>query len=565
MPLSDRRADALSLAGGAAAGAIAFHFCIGFTVLDPFALGWLFAGGHDPSANFIGWHMLRSSPWEWPPGAVPALGHPVGTSVALTDSIPAVAVILKMFHGLLPPIFQYFGLWLLSCFVLQGVFGALLVGMATRSVAQRVLGATLFVLAPVVAHRLGHMALCAHWLLLAALWLHRRHALAAPARALHFASWVVLVTMAAGTHPYLTVMVLAVAAATSVVWLGPGPWAAVLPAAAIGVLVSVAGIVWWLGGYFIVPDSGALSVAGFGVLSMNALAPLIPDPGALTFGRVPWSTAHHEQHEGFSYMGLGVLLVLGVAAVLLLRRRPRVPSAANLALGLACAGLTLFALSPVVTVGSATMLHYPSSWWGPLSTFRASGRMFWPVLYALTFAGVGVVVRRLPAVAATGVLIVAVGLQAADLRGVYQLSLARFTLSVASPLTSPFWHVAPRHYRHIVLHPASMCAPFDTSSPDYRFFAIHAGLAGATINSGFAARYDAEGLRRYCEGLAADLQAGIVADDALYVVAAGLESIFGSARSTMTCLRADGYGVCFTARSHANWAADFAETKAGPQ
>jgi hypothetical protein len=264
-------------------------------------------------------------------------------------------------------------------------------------------------------------------------------------------------------------------------------------------------------------------------------------------------------------MGLGVLFVLGLAAILLLRRRPGVPSKANLALGLACAGLTLYALSPVVTVGSTTVLHYPSSWWGPLSTFRASGRMFWPVLYALTFAGVALVIRRLPAVVATWVLVVAVGLQAADLSGVYQLSRAGFALASVNPLSSPFWTVAPRHYRHIVLHPASMCSPFDARSPDYRFFAIHAGLAGATINSGFAARYDAEGVRRYCEGLAADLQAGIVSDDTLYVVAAGLESIFDTARSTMTCLRVDGYGVCFTARSHAAWATEFAETQAAPQ
>ena len=57
------------------------------------------------------------------------------------------------------------------CYVLQGVFGALLVRQVTADLTLQVLGAALFVQTPALLHRFGHTALCAHWTLLAAIWI----------------------------------------------------------------------------------------------------------------------------------------------------------------------------------------------------------------------------------------------------------------------------------------------------------------------------------------------------------------------------------------------------------
>jgi hypothetical protein len=477
------------------------------------------------------------------------MGHPVGTSVALTDSIPIVAIVFKVFHGLLPATFQYFGAWLLLCFLLQGLFGALLIGTVTNNVLLRVLGAALLILSPAIAHRLNHIALCAHWMLVAALWLNRRQAQAPSPSWRHLAAWALLVVMAAGTHPYLTVMLLAVAAATILAWPAASPYAVVRHVVSVGALAAIAVAMWWAGGYFVVPDTRSLESAGFGVLSWNLLAPLIPPEGSLAFGRIPLSTAHYEQHEGFSYAGLGALLTFALAVALW---RPRRPSKADLALGLACLGLTIFALSPVITVGSRTVLTYPAEWWGPLTTFRASGRMFWPVLYFLIFASVAIVIRRLPAAAAAVVLAVAVILQAADIRGVYRLKRPGYAVQMSDPLASPFWDAVLPHYRHVALFPTAMCSP-PGSGIDYRFFSMHAGYSGATVNGGFAARYDVEGLRRYCQGMPLDLQNGVVSDDTIYVTLPGLEAVFTSAAQDMTCQPVDGFAVCVTKGSRARW------------
>ncbi len=113
-----RRSLMAPLLVAACVGAGVFGMATGFTILSPSAFGWLFNGGVDPSFHFTGWHLFRTSPWTLPPGATVNLGYPVGTSIALTDSIPVMALLLKPFDALLPPVFQYFGVWLLLCFVL---------------------------------------------------------------------------------------------------------------------------------------------------------------------------------------------------------------------------------------------------------------------------------------------------------------------------------------------------------------------------------------------------------------------------------------------------------------
>lgn len=550
--LRERWGQMVSVAGGMAAGAIAFRLCVGLSVVDPRAVGWIFQGGVDPSIHFIGWHMFRAAPWSLPPGLIPTLGYPVGTSVGLTDSIPVVAIGAKAIRGLLPETFQYLGLWLLLCFVLQGLFGALLVGTVTRRPLLRILGASLFVLAFVLANRLNHAALCAHWLILAALWLARR-----PTSHLtgwrQLTAWSLLIAAVSGVHPYLTVMVLAIAGAAL---LGrPGPWVGSVARAAVSMLVlgGVALAVWWACGYFIVPDSLALDNSGFGRLSTNLLSPLIPPEGAFLYGRIPLATAWYDQHEGFAYLGLGVFSLTVLALALATPRVPRVR--ADVMLVLACLVLFLFALSPVVTIGTHTLVAYRPEWWGPLATFRASGRMIWPVVYAGLFAAVAVVSRRLRPTGAAVALAGAVALQVIDIQGVYRLKHAGYAHPPDSPLQSDFWRVVPRYYRHVVLYPSNMCGPM-AQSLDYRFFALHAGHVGATINGGYAARYDIEAVRAYCDTLAAEMRRGYAADDTLYVLGAGLESLL-RAPGSVACVRVDGYSVCFTVSSHAAWAGTF--------
>lgn len=547
----------IAIVSGGIIGLLAFSRAVHFPIVNPSLVDWIYYGGVDPSQHFTGWHMFRSEPWGFPPGVVRSFGHPVGTSIALTDSIPLVAIPLKVVSVLLPAVFQYLGLWALSCFVLQGAFGALLLGTITRRLALQIIGATLLVLSPAIVHSFGQAALMAQWQLLAGLWLYFSRDANASFRHT-FAAWIVLVMIAAATHPYLTAMVLALAIAAMARHALQSSFRAIARAvSATVVLPLVALLVWWLTGYFVVTDRGDLQLAGFGILSLNLVAPLVPPPGSILFGRIPLVVTE-AQRAGSSYLGMGVIALAAVAIVLV---RPRSVDFQKLYLNVplivVCIVLTLLALSPTVTFGVKTVVEYDPRWWGPFSVFRVSARMFWPGYYAIVFGVLAVVIKRLTFVPAVAVLLVATFLQTADLNGIYRITRAATAQRVTEPLPSEFWKVVPRYYKHMVLNPTNIC-PSPHGALDYRMFALRAGPAGTTINAGAAARGDMVKLREYCRTYAADMQQGRVADDTLYVLVRPLMSeLQAVAQKLLVCTEVDGYAVCVTADSYRQWQDEF--------
>lgn len=538
----------IMLAG--AIGFLVFARCLGFGIVDPANLHWIFVGGVDPSQHFTGWHMFRHEAWTLPLGVVRSFGYPVGTSVALTDAIPIAAILLKPFSGILPADFQYLGLWLLGSFVLQGVFGALLVSTITRRLAIQLLGATLFVLSPLVVHSIGQAALAAQWQVVAALWLYFSDREGWRRPWVQLVLWSVLVAIAAGTHAYLSGMVLALAGA-AMFRSAPQRGARRLARAAMGgvVLVAVALSVWWLTGYFVVGDTSDLRMSGFGVLSLNILAPLRPPEGSFLFGRLTVPVTEAQQ-PGSSYLGAGVM-VLAIIGVAMIRLGgiTRDSVRANLPLWIACLVLTLLALSPTITFGTRTVLEYDPGWWGPLSVFRVSTRMFWPVYYAILFGAITLVVRRLAFVTTVAVLSAVVVIQAVDFEGICRAAKPA-TGPIESPLRHEFWNTVPRFYRHMVLYPTNICG----GAMDYRFFALHAGRVGATINGGTAARGDMSKLTEYCRGLLEEMRVGKVADDSLYILLPPLAPpLQAVAQTPLTCVIVDGFAACFTANSQRAW------------
>ncbi len=193
---------------GAIIGGAFLVWLTGLGPLDPTNIDWVMTGDWVP--HHFGWAYFRAEPWHWPPGTVRGYYAPLGTSIGLTDSIPIAAYLLKPLAAWLPQPFQYLGLWLLLCYVLQGALAARLVSRWSPSVVVQALGATLFVLMPTLLARVGHAALCAHWLILWAMLLATRAAGFPPGRRFPLAQWAALGLVAGMTQPYLAAMVLPV-------------------------------------------------------------------------------------------------------------------------------------------------------------------------------------------------------------------------------------------------------------------------------------------------------------------------------------------------------------------
>ena len=144
----------------------------------------------------------------------------------------------------------------------------------TADPALQILGAALFIQTPALFNRTGHVALCAHWMVLAAVWLSNDRQ---PRHRAARAAWVLLCAAVAATQPYLAVLLLglALAAIASDALEDPrGPWR-VRPVADVAVIVGVMASVFWLSGYFLVGSTSDLGLEGVGFYSMNLLAPVI--------------------------------------------------------------------------------------------------------------------------------------------------------------------------------------------------------------------------------------------------------------------------------------------------
>jgi len=520
---------------GALAGVAYFFRTCGFALLDPTHIDWLLNA--DWAQHYSGWELFRSAPWSWPPGTTPGLLYPVGSSIVYTDSLPLLALLLKPFDAQLPHPFQYIGFWFLLSCTLQGGFGALLVRLRTREPAAILAGALFFLYAPAFIARFGHDTLTAHWLLLAGLLLYFR---APPVRG-EGRPWLVLGTLASLVHPYLWFMLMALQAAY---WLRrlavdrSGSYRAAL----IGLFASggIAVALWWLSGVFIIPREASAGGVPFGIFSMNLLSPIDPR-GFSRF--LPSFDMEAGQHEGFAYLGTGLLLLAAVAGVLALRRRTSFSVWRShwpiIVIALLCVA---FAISSVVRLGGITLVNWPidAPW---LGTFRSSGRFVWVGYYLAIAAILGTLMARTKPGVGTAFLIAALALQMWDTRPQQALrAMARTDVApAAARLHDPRWHTLAVGRSHLTLLPPLACGrPAGTYLP----FVLLAAQERLSVNTGYVARWDMQGTQHYCEKLDAQLRLGNFGSDAIFVLGPDWRDLFHRNAHDASCLTLDGYEAC---------------------
>lgn len=380
---------------GAILGVIFFIIIYGFRVLNPTYDEWLLGKG-DLTQHYLGWCFFRKGNWAFPFGLTNQLAYPSYSSVIFTDSIPVFAVLFKLLSPLLPETFQYFGLWGLLCFCLQGYFAAKILRELGVGKIQTLIGCVFFIVSPTVIEKMfRHTALAGHWLILLTIYLfvsHRRMYRDLRRTSLY---WGIVGALIASIHLYylpMCGMFLGGYLLCSLVcdylkehklklrYLLPGA------AFAIGLFFNT----WILGGF----SSGASSEGdGLGRFSFN----LNGFFNAKGYSRIfdALVTYRDGQYEGFAYLGLGIFLLILVSLfyVLICIVRKSVKKDQDffvygIVYVLMSLGLIIFAASPEVSFNgrllftvpySSTLYHY----WG---MFRSTGRIVWPVCYLIYVA-----------------------------------------------------------------------------------------------------------------------------------------------------------------------------------
>ena len=434
------------LALGALIGLIVFGFLYGFEIVNPTYTDWIWhSETHDTAQHQLGWEFYRA---ESSGGMIKRLVPPTGLSMVFMDVIPLVALMVKPLASVLPANFQYFGLWGLSCYILIGGLGALLVDMIWRrtglaksaGLPRRWLaigaGASFFVLSPIVlARSFYHPALAGQWIILLGILL--------VAEASEFKSaghltavWMVVLTGAILIHPYFLPMMeaLMVLSAVRLIdrqgWSGRHRWRALAIMMIAPAAVAV-GIFYLVGGFSLGTGAEVYDLAdkGFNLLSFT---------NPLGYSVLPAFPNRSTSGETMMWLGFGIWLMLFLAAWLWrgnyraawlrLRRywrRHRWMCRVGLTISML---LLIFAVGVRIDVGPATLVQYsvPKPIYELWSAFRASAREAWVFYYAAIllasylFAGGLTKWRehhhgRSAGVIVAMVLLIVVGVQAVDI------------------------------------------------------------------------------------------------------------------------------------------------------
>lgn len=519
-------------------GTLAFLIVLGPRVLNPTNVAWL--GQGDPATHYLGWLFFRNSAWSFPIGLNPTYGLEISNAVLFSDSNPLLAFIFKPLAKALSQPFQYFGIWLLLCFLLQAWFGWKLIGLVSNSISTRILATGLFVFAPPMLYRVqGHLSLAGHFLILAALYfsfhpkLERRRL-----------AWGTLLVVSALVHAYLLAMV-------ALLWLadlvGKAFKTEVSVRAALtelAVMGSIIGLACWQAGYFSVGPG--TSSEGFGFFRMNLLSIFDASGWSHVMPDLPESGG---DHEGFNFLGLGIIL-LGMCALPsviagtsglggAVRRFP--------CLCLALAGLAIFAASNKVGLG-LFMHEYPlpSQIVEFANIFRASGRMFWPVFYTLLFAAIVIVAKRNNSRVSTVLFGLALLIQVADSSAgwtrIRKEAMTEPSPAWALPLTplvSEFWtHAAVRYEKVRAIQPGNQL-------PRWLTVATYAGKHGLATDAVYLARVGSSAMENAQRKASDAVKTGRYETEALYILDdwALRQAVLSVDRATDLLARIDGFNV----------------------
>ncbi len=456
-------------------------------ILDPLHTEWMLNG--DWAATYHGWLFHLRGPVTLPPGLTPNLLAPWGTSVFYTNSVFWLCELGRIVGLFVSRDFQLYGLFMASSYAGLAVTGWWLLRRLDAPLVLRLAGGVLLMAEPMLPARFGHIALTGQWLVMlqigvAVLLVTEPKR---PRWLVHLAAGAA--AFAIGVEGYLAAISIPLALANIVIgrWRAQVPWRAVGTSLALLVLGTGA-MLWLVGG--ILADPVNRTAEGFGDFSAD-LGTLFNSHQLSRW--IPGFTVSSRQGEGFSYLGLGTLLVVLTAVIAWAMKPKQVLRMAWLLapLILMVLGEAFYAASARITFSGKVLVEL----WGffklldPLpSMFRTSGRFVWALHFLVSVSAiVGVVVAARKRRIWGALLVLAAVVQLAEIP-------ARPNVFDVQPLPPPFgeaWTGLRGNYQHLRVVPIQVqwvCGYNEALIDRLSQVAVREGLS---INSGLVGRVPA--------------------------------------------------------------------------
>jgi hypothetical protein len=367
-------------------------YLLGFNNLSSNSLDWLISG--DRIGELIGWLNFKNSNWTFPFGNY-SQGEIGVNSVVFNGTVPLLAILFKLFFKN-SDTFQYFSFWILMCVFLQGFISFIIINKLTKNILYSIIGSFFFLISPIFIHRVGiHISLAGHWIILIYFLnylfynknFHRNN--------------IIIIILSAGIHFYFTAILIITDFILYFYWyfLKKKKFFFIKN---IFLKIFCLFIFMYCLGYFAFPAQNVLG-GGFGKFKMNLLSFI--DPGVSSMGqKVVWSSFipdipnNYGEHEGFSYFGIGFILMLIISTYHFFRKFNEYELKKKKIYFYLFIILTLISLSNNVGLADKNIITVSLNnlILAPLSIIRASGRFFWIVNYFLLLFSLFIIFKNYP-------------------------------------------------------------------------------------------------------------------------------------------------------------------------
>ena len=452
-------------------GVFAFLLILDYKILFLKNVGWL--NLEDPIFHYLGWEFFRIDQWRNPIGLNPNYGIDISSSIVFSDSIPLLAILFKVItHNHNGPI-QYFGLWLLTCFIFQAYFSAKLISTKTNSLVIKVLFAGTMMFIPAMLARTNiHIALAGHFLLLASIYLiflRDKSGIAI--------KWLMLLVVSLGIHFYLFFIVFVLYIADFLdTFRKQSPKLHRITKAAITLtfLFFILAIFAWQFGYMEIKTESSRDI-GFGNYQINLLGLFNSSEWSLFQKKSHWS---HPSFEGLNYFGFGIFFLLLTSIYTLrkceIRKLLFTNISKHLFLLITLLFLLLLSVTHIIDVGRYQfIIDMPDQFISYANIIRSSGRLFWPIFYIIVFVAATLVLRGYSLQASIIIFLITFILQVVDTSKGWVALGGSFnkipSSSIPTNLQNEFWRTAAKKYKRIELFPVRNWPSFWANIADYAY------------------------------------------------------------------------------------------------
>ena len=338
---------------------------------------WLSPG--DSGWHWINWLFFReTSIFQFPIFENYNYGMELSSSIAINDSLPIMALIFKPLSFILPFDFQYFGLWILICFILQGQLGLILLRKVTNNEFLSLLGACFFILAPPFLWRLwGHYSLMAHWLIILGIIIFY-------SSNFNLRNWILLLILTALVNAYILAIILSIFILDLIYRTRIEGFRSKDSFLIFFKAFSLLILSLYVFGYF--SNGASIGSGGYSLYRANLntffndndfWAYILPDIGSIP-----------NDYEGFAFLGVGIIVLLFISLYEVFKNKlllNTIFSKKNIYLLSLSILLFLFAITNKITLGTLVLFEFDLPEFFKIFTrpLRSSGRMVWLLFYLI--------------------------------------------------------------------------------------------------------------------------------------------------------------------------------------